>query len=161
MHQLSSDHVLATGDSGTHAHGAALTSTAHGHGNPAVVHHLSDGGNGAAIDLMALSGETMSAGGANLISANLISAGVGVAAVEWAPMTPSGEGDGCAGCASHLMLMATCLLALVLVVGVWLLRSPTVRLLVRAKTRLLSVVVIGRARIRPALSLVELSLRRT
>lgn len=161
MHQLSSDHTLATGDRGSQSHGANLAFKAHGHVEPAPVDHLAGSVDGVASEVMAGQGNTMSSSRASLMSVSTGLVGAGVVAVKWGPRVPLGDDDGCAGCASHLMLMATCLLALTLVVGAWLLLLPTVRLMAGAKARVLSVVVVGRARIRPTLSLVELSLRRT
>lgn len=159
MHQLSSDHTLATGEGGSHAHGAALTSTVHERLQPRI-DHPSHGVGGAAVWTV-LPGETMPASGVSLVSAGLMSAGIYMVTAEWGPISPSGDGDGCAGCASHLLRMATCLMALTLVVGARLLRPPTVRLMAWAKARPMFGLVTGRARSRPALSLVELSLRRT
>lgn len=76
-------------------------------------------------------------------------------------MTSDGDGGGCPSCAPHVMLMAACLLAFTLVVVRWLLRSPASRSVAWTRARSTSIVETGLVRVRPALSLVELSLRRT
>lgn len=69
--------------------------------------------------------------------------------------------SGCDGCADHAALFASCLLALTLLVLSWLLAPPRPRRIPPVQRTFWVVPLSGPGRVRPPLSLVELSVRRT
>lgn len=154
MHQLSSDHTLATADPAPPDHAGAMPASS--------FHVLADlppeQQATHRVDLMVTGLTHSAATTTNAVSA-LSGVSVVTAASTW--MTPAEEEDGCAACTSHVMLMASCLLALTLVVASWLLRLPAFRAMAWAQTRPTPVVATGRTRVRLPLTLIELSLRRT
>jgi hypothetical protein len=134
MHQLSVGHDVATSQTGHHEH---LETAGHVDAAP----HSHDSGNVMTATLADLS---LSAGHAF---------GGGGGAV----------GDDCATCGDHEMALGSCLLALTLLVLSWLLLPPRLRhlppfLQPRAAPALVRPAYV---RLVPALSLTELSLRRT
>lgn len=135
MHQLSVGHDVATGGQhGDHEHAAAsahLAPVAHSHGSDSVV-------------AVAVAGVDLSAG-------NAMSGGAGLAA------------DGCPTCGDHDMALGSCLLALTLLVLSWALLPPRLRQLPPFLRLHLPPALVrpGYLRMVPALSLTELSLRRT
>lgn len=154
MHQLSNGHSLATVDAAPHDHAGVMPATSsHAHADLPPSGHL-EGPRGAPI-VSALLHSTDGAIGVLTTNTHIVVADTSV----W--MTPAGGDAGCASCAPHAMLMATCLLALTLVVASWRLRSPQIRLMARLQSRLWRIAATGQTRLRPPLSLVELSLRRT
>lgn len=152
MHQLSSDHTLATADSGPLHHAGALQAmTAGGPGDPGLGGHPGDH---AGDEMVTAITDTTGS-----LSAASVTGTVIATAATW--VTSNSGDEGCASCGSHVMLMASCLLALTMVVASWLLRLPRAHTLPWRPIGLSTIVTTGRFRIRPPLSLVELSLRRT
>lgn len=152
MHQLSSDHTLATADSAPHDHAGAMQAS-----TSRVLADLPPEQQADHRVYLMVTGFTSCAATTSSTVATLSGVSIARAASTW--MTPAEGGGGCATSASHVMLMASCLLTLV--VASWLLRRPAFRSMAWARTRPSSVVATGRTRVRLPLSLVELSLRRT
>lgn len=154
MHQLSSDHTLATAGPVAHDHAGDMRANT----SRVLADFPPEQQTAPRVDLMVTglihSGTT---------TTSAVSALSGVRAVTAAStrMTPAQEEGGCAACSSHVMLMASCLLALTLVVASWLLRLPAFRAMAWARMRPTPIVATGRTRVRLPLTLVELSLRRT
>ena len=140
MHQLSVGHDVATGQHSVAAggqHGAHEHAAASNHLDPAAHSHGSD-------SVVAVAGVDLSAGHA-------ASGGAGLAA------------DDCPTCGDHDMALGSCLLALTLLVLSWALLPPRLRQLPPFLRLQLPLALVRPSYVRmvPALSLAELSLRRT
>lgn len=135
MHQLSMGHDIATGPSSSHAH---PDTTAHADSSALTSSLVTD------TDMAGHSG-----GGhrSNALDPN----GAG------------GKGNACSSCDDHQMAFGSCLLALTLLVISWMLIPPRARHLPPFLLPRLVPAAVGPAvgRLVPALSLTELSLRRT
>jgi hypothetical protein len=134
MHQLSVGHDLATGQASSHEHAETV-----GHAQNAPL--AQDGEHLAAM--AHLDHQAEPAPGAN--------PGAGLA------------GENCLTCGDHEMALESCLLALTLLVLGWLLLPPRLRLLPPFLRPRVAAVLVRPAYLRlvPALTLTELSLRRT
>lgn len=84
----------------------------------------------------------------------------GASAASWGGSSRVG-GDACPDCGQHSMAFGACLVAMTLLVLTWLLRRPRVQPLPPRWLRQPATVTVLVGRVLPALSLTELSVRRT